>query len=107
MIPILLTYFAGIMAADFIYSIPNLNFYKSQKVGKYYIYEKGSLLSGRYLILYGNEIIFKRIISTQREYYSNYLFKDANKFEIISENKDFIEIKYFNDNQINQIVFKK
>jgi len=105
--PILLTFFAGIMAADFLYSIPNLNYYKSQKVGKYYVYEKGGLLIGRFLTLYENKIIFKRKISTQIEHSHNFFFEDANKFEIVSENNDSIEIKFSNDNLSNQIVFKK
>jgi hypothetical protein len=57
--------------------------------------------------LYENKIIFKRKISTQIEHSHNYLFEDANKFEIVSENNDSIEIKFSNDNLSNQIVFKK
>ena len=73
----------------------------------YYIYEKGGLLVGRYLTLYENKIVFKKKISSQIEHSHNFFFKDANKFEVVSENNDSIIIKYSKNNLSNQIVFKK
>ena len=105
--PIFFTFFAGILAMDFLYSIPNLNFYKSQKIGKYYVYERGGFLVGRFLTLYENKMLFKIKIASQVEHSETLHFEDAKTFQIVSENKDSIEIKYSKYNISNQIVFKK
>ena len=105
--PILSTFFAGILAMDFLYSIPNLNYYKSQKVGKYYIYENSGFLIGRFLTLYENKIILKRKISTQIEHSNTFFFEDANKFEILFDSSDSLKIKFSKANLIEVITFEK